>query len=151
MRNDIPSMNPGKLAAQAAHVANAFEYEFNKSGSAKKNLGKLYKAWKNQTKQGFGTTICLGANEDQFLFQGRNLGNGYLNGCFSGEVYDPTYPCSIPIEVADYLNQSNLSQQIIFKEDSAIFLRNELVGMYVFGDKENEEVQFLVGGLELYP
>lgn len=159
MRNDIPSMNPGKLAAQAAHVANAFEFEFNKSSQAKKHLGKLYKEWKNQTKQGFGTTICLGANEDQFLFQGRNLRNdyNYLNGSFSGEVYDPTYPCEIPLEVAKYLDQFEMNNkytfmnQIVLKEGSAIFLRNELVGMYVFGDKDNEEVKFLTEDLELYP
>lgn len=148
MRNDIPSMNPGKLAAQAAHVANAFEYEFNKSGQAKKHLGKLYKEWKNQTKQGFGTTIVLGA--DHLLIY-----PGYYDGCFSGRVYDPTYPCPIPVEIADAIQDKypdNITRKNIFTpEESATFLRNQEVGGYVFGDKDNWKVQDHVRGVELYP
>lgn len=147
MRNDIPSMNPGKLAAQAAHVANAFEYEFNKSGPAKKYLGKLYKEWKNQTKQGFGTTITLAGG---WVDIARNQ-YGYREGHFTGGVYDPTYPCLIPIEVARDLQSHGLGKLVHIGENNAVYLRHELVGGYVFGNKDHPGVIGAVGELELYP
>lgn len=52
MRNDLPSLNPGKLAAQAAHVANV---------AVKRGDRKIVRRWERQTTQSFGTTIVLGA------------------------------------------------------------------------------------------
>lgn len=73
MRNDLPSLNPGKLAAQAAHCANACV--------AKMKNTALLLQWQRQSKQSFGTTIVLGAGR-RFI---DNLPN---------RVWDDTYPCA---------------------------------------------------------
>src|SRR5260221_1273258 len=94
MRNDLPSMNPGKLAAQAAHVANQFVQDLAKRCKQypdEKYFFNLYKEWKED--RGFGTTITLGSG----LFNINKLGAGDLD-ILSGIVYDPTYPMQIPYE-----------------------------------------------------
>ena len=146
MRNDIPSMNPGKLAAQACHVGHAFKHEFVKNKQAVKNLGKLFTAWEKQTPQGFGTTITLGATGSIIC----GYGNGYMEGSFEGTVYDPTYPCEIPLEVALDLIGKVPSDMIVLGNKS-FYLRDEIVGAYVFLDKDNLAVQGVIGNLELYP
>lgn len=72
MRNDLRSLNPGKLAAQAAHCANACV--------AKMKGHKALREWEKESRQSFGTTIVLGA--------GRRFIRGLPN-----KVWDDTYPC----------------------------------------------------------
>lgn len=74
MRNDLPSLNPGKLAAQAAHCANACVALMENKNPA------LLLAWQGQSKQSFGTTIVLGAGL-RFIAKLPN------------RVWDDTYPC----------------------------------------------------------
>jgi hypothetical protein len=128
MRNDLPSLNPGKLAAQAAHVANV----------AVKNANpKIRKEWESQTKQHFGTTIVLGADR-KFLMtrMGMTL------------VWDPTYPCEIPFEVGAHLVEEMLRENVYLDHDRrrATYLRNEVVGAWALGDRPD-----IFDGLELYP
>lgn len=136
MRNDLPSLNPGKLAAQAAHCANAFV------ASKQWSKSPLLKQWQNQSKQGFGTTIVLGATRGFIL---KNINK-------SCHVYDDTYPCEIPVEIAMFMIESNSIQYgpevgITWSADRAIFLRRELVGAFDFGGEQPEYLK----SLSLYP
>ncbi len=128
MRNDLPSLNPGKLAAQAAHVANA---------AVKSGAKDAVKAWERQTSQGFGTTIVLGAPLSFIQF--------YMH---SSAVFDPTYPCEIPFEVGAHLAGSGQGDMVHLdrRRKKAVYLRNEIVGAWAIGDRP----QYL-DGLELYP
>ncbi len=147
MRNDIPSMNPGKLAAQASHVSNACVY--NIKNNKNKKINGMLKIWENQTVQGFGTAICLSVTEkdifDISVFNRENFIFDY--------VYDPSYPCYIPTEVAKFMHSATLEKdgyQVIVKDgENSIFLRPELVGAYMFGDKE--EMSKYVERFKLYP
>ena len=74
MRTDLDSMNPGKACAQAVHAGNALETHFTEilqttSSSSDKTvhtkmqeLSTAFYGWKQQTSQGFGTTIVLGGS-----------------------------------------------------------------------------------------
>lgn len=128
MRNDLPSLNPGKLAAQAAHVANV---------AVERGHRKIVRQWQNQTKQGFGTTIVLGA---PLVFIRSHMG--------ANAVYDPTYPCEIPYEVGVDLDRTGASLRVHLDHDHkrAIYLRNELVGAWALGDRLP-----IFDELELYP
>jgi Peptidyl-tRNA hydrolase PTH2 len=130
MRNDLPSLNPGKLAAQAAHVANV---------AVKRGDRKTVKAWERQTKQRFGTTIVLGATL-QFI----------QAMMASAIVRDPTYPCEIPFEVGVYvIDTARLMTESVYLDRQnrrAFYLRDEVVGAWMFGDKPQA-----LEGLELYP
>lgn len=73
MRRDLPSLNPGKLAAQAAHCANACVAKMKKANP------QLLRAWEQEAGT-FGTTIVLGAGR-RFIAKLPN------------RVWDDTYPC----------------------------------------------------------
>ena len=133
MRDDIPSMNPGKLAAQASHVSNACVNRIKKSKNRK--LKSMLKEWELQTDNGFGTAICLATNEND-LFPVLTATDNYIYDI----VYDPSYPCEIPTEVAGtiygrtFLSKDGYSVIVKPNKPNSIFLRPELVGAYLFGD-----------------
>jgi hypothetical protein len=128
MRNDLPSLNPGKLAAQAAHVANV---------AAKRGNRKVLRAWERQTTQGFGTTIVLAAPL-KFIESSMR----------STMVWDPTYPCEIPFEVGVHLAATSQRKNIYLDRPRrrAFYLRKEIVGAWTLGDRPA-----ILDGLELYP
>jgi hypothetical protein len=164
MRNDIPSMNPGKLAAQAAHVSAVFESRMK--GVCQIDQGRpngwaeMLNDWKED--RPFGTTICLGADGN---FLDDVLSFNYGNSNFiSSLVYDPTYPMSIPYEAgvalsnlgwhaAGFDEDQYLKDFIILDNENktATYLRDCCVGGFVFGDKENFDIQILLKDLKLYP
>lgn len=150
MRNDLPSLNPGKLAAQSAHCANAFVGDVAaRSGGAR----KLYMDWARQTKQCFGTTIVLAADGEAIP----NLVKlAKKEGIVAGEVFDPTYPCEVPREIAEVMmNQAvDLSDREIYfciASGRGLMTRRELVGAYLFGDKNMRELRLMLASLSLYP
>lgn len=85
-RNDINSLTPGKLAAQAAHANNMLaEYIKNCEDLYKKHT---YDTWCGD--RGFGTTIVLGGNK----FEIKDIIEIVYNMQFliCDDVIDPTYP-----------------------------------------------------------
>jgi peptidyl-tRNA hydrolase len=114
-RDDIDSMNPGKLAAQASHASNAFVHKFHetmRSAAAEKTaraeqLNTDFYLWETSTTQGFGTVIVLGA-EMKMIYPVVSVFNklGYL----SDIVHDPSYPIldgkvvhHIPLDTCAYV------------------------------------------------
>jgi hypothetical protein len=101
MRTDLASLNSGKAMAQAVHAGNAIETHFEIQNQLALNSGEkaelskaetlsvAYREWKNQTTQGFGTTIVLGGSMSLINPDIKRLQKfGYL----AGIVHDPTYP-----------------------------------------------------------
>jgi hypothetical protein len=87
MRTDIPDMNPGKLAAQAAHVASDFEHWVRHIEAQADQYSELLyhiSEWRRGAIS-CGTTICLSATEDEINKTIDSTG-------FSGGFVDPTYP-----------------------------------------------------------
>jgi peptidyl-tRNA hydrolase len=88
-RNDLASLNPGKLAAQCAHAANFFEMEAESRSVSDDSFLQTWQDWASDTHQNFGTTIVLGAPIDQIrTVVDAMSAMGYLTGV----VHDPTYP-----------------------------------------------------------
>lgn len=87
MRSDIPDMNPGKLAAQSAHVASDFEMWVRNLESQADQYGELLahiEKWREGAKT-CGTTICLSATKSEIL-------ETVYKTDFSDYFTDPTYP-----------------------------------------------------------
>lgn len=86
MRNDLPSLNPGKAMAQAAHAANAFTVEWGHYDSVKEYSNK---------KHPFGTCIVLAAYKDTIIQKLKRAQMRDIPPPF-GPVYDPTFaPLSV--------------------------------------------------------
>lgn len=133
MRTDLESMNPGKAVAQGAHAANQFVHDIENirsamNGSTKGNRVRsiqMYDYWATRTGDGFGTTICLGVNEDQLE---RVVMAGQTSGMIANITHDPSYP----------LRDGDITH----------FLPLNTCG-YIFGDKD--ELKILLGQFNLMP
>lgn len=114
MRSDIPDMNPGKLAAQAAHVASDFEHWVKHIESQPDQYSELLYQIAEWRKGAIscGTTICLSATKDEILETIRITD-------FSGGFVDPTYPWK--------------------NWYGTLFLTEELTGSWFFVCDENEK------------
>jgi peptidyl-tRNA hydrolase len=135
MRTDLESMNPGKAVAQGAHAANQFTHEADmvKSGvkmghthtNSEQLILSMYEYWRTRTGDGFGTTICLGVNEDQLK---RIVDAGRRAGMLASVTHDPSYP----------LRDGDVTH--FFPLDTCGF---------IFGDKD--ELKILLGQFNLMP
>lgn len=88
MRSDMDSLNSGKAMAQSAHAANAFVKSFE--GTVRAEIEEGYEEWREQTHQGFGTTIVL----DCFNWEEMNaaVSKARVLGYATEIIVDPTYP-----------------------------------------------------------
>lgn len=142
MRNDLPSLNPGKAMAQAAHAANQFISEWGHT--------KMAKEWKSEGGH-FGTTIVLSADKKiiDTVLKKAAIRNGDVA---SGPVYDPEYPFYTTTEIAALIPKSKLSAPPIVKDDNKVILfRNELTCAYVLVANGSSNQKDLVGELSLHP
>ncbi len=148
MRTDLPSMGPGRAAAQASHATSAFMKSF---GPDSKCYRQEVKNWIRMTKQGFGTAIVLGVTKEQIeaIFD-----NGPLKRWIMKEkVYDPDYVIRVNYEVAGLLHQNYDGQFCNFRfnynladDKTTAISRKEMTCAYIFGDKED-----LLESLEALP
>jgi hypothetical protein len=146
IRNDLPSLNPGKAHAHAAHAANQFVHEIGLEGRARR--WALFEEWKTSA-NGFGTTIALSVNLLQLQTAVRIA---KLMGFASGETVDPTYPYTVNQEIADLLAMvpDLATAPAVIKNPSTVAcFRRETTAGYVFGDKT--ELQPILGNFLLVP
>ena len=125
MRTDLDSMNPGKAMAQASHASNAFVAKvFAMNGTSHND--NLYHAWNDETPQGFGTVLVLGVTESQM-----RTAVEVADQCefISDIIHDPTYPLRDG-EVTHFIPLDTCA--------------------YVFGDKDDEILQSILGNFELH-
>jgi len=161
MRTDLPSMNPGKAMAQASHASNAFVFEMEEAMAdglhtfepSLEPLGPLFDAWKNTTRQGFGTVLVLGTTESQM---GSVVDLAKDLGFASNTVNDPTYPAHLDTEVVDLIPKfgepkSPWTMESISAGEKTVTFRSEDTCAYVFGDKNSPMLQALLGRFKLHP
>ena len=125
MRTDLDSMNPGKAMAQASHASNAFVAKvFAMNGTSHND--NLYHAWNDETPQGFGTVLVLGVTESQM-----RTAVEVADQCefISDIIHDPTYPLRDG-EVTHFIPLDTCA--------------------YVFGDKDDEILQSILGNFDLH-
>lgn len=141
MRNDLPSLNPGKAMAQAAHAANALTAQWGYLTSVKDYTNRDHP---------FGTCIVLAADKDTigYKLKRAQMRDGTVP---YGAVYDPTYPFNTTTEIAALIPKGKLSAPMIVKEDNRCMLfRKELTCAYLFVvDGSSDQVE-LTGDLPLY-
>lgn len=126
VRSDIVSMNPGKMAAQACHGANACINSVKKSAYP---IYEMLKSWELQTDQAFGTTVVLdGGTIDNIRNIVETLSTHYKE-ISTGIVHDPTYPIN---------------------DGVAIHLIPIDTVAWVFGRKSNKHIVKALDNLELY-
>jgi len=128
VRNDMDSMNAGKGMAQASHASNAFvNYMLDEQNKLSDEAVALYNKWSTETPQGFGTVLVLAVNEAQ-MDTAADVADGL--GFVSGIVHDPTYPLRDG-DVCHFLALNTCA--------------------YVFGNKNDPMLGFVLGNFPLHP
>lgn len=123
VRDDLPSLNPGKAMAQAIHAGHLF--------SANNHKTQAYKDWAED--RGFGTTVTLSADKQTIDKLVDSVPTPQ-----SGWVVDPTYPLIAPADILDMIDTDKLSETPHFTKDgkSVILCRKEKTCAYLFGEKQ---------------
>lgn len=158
MRNDLPSMNAGKAMAQASHASNAFTNDMlvgkaSTSVAIDRNV-ELYKTWKSETKQGFGTVLVLAVDENQMRSA---IDVAQSLDFVSGVVHDPTYPIQIAPELGKALTLvpglgvSLTAHDVRVGENHNYMTISLDTCAYVFGDKNDLVLGVVVGRFPLHP
>ena len=138
MRNDLPSMNPGKAMAQASHASNQMVKEHGDSPACKE--------WQSQTKHGFGTVIVLGATIEQIT----ECYNQTRENVRVGQVVDKTYPYIVTKEIAGLIpSELDTDKRACLDNKSMVLFRAATTCAYFLGTKE--DLQPILGHLNLHP
>lgn len=140
VRNDLPSMNPGKAIAQAAHAANQFTYRHGKERSVKE--------WMDESKEGFGTTITLSVTKEQLS---RIFTRAISLELFAGMVTDITYPYIVNSEIARLIDKNIHTDLPVPKDGQWLCFRREVTCGFVFIDNSDPSQSELVSDLPLHP
>ena len=126
MRTDLDSMNPGKAMAQASHASNAFVSNAEPGYNIDETL---FDEWQQSTPQGFGTVLVLGVTEVQMRTAVEIAESFGVDKFPCDIIHDPTYPLQ--------------------DGDTTHFIPVDTCG-YIFGDKDDEILQSILGNFELH-
>jgi len=140
MRNDLPSMNPGKAMAQSAHAANQFIHSYSNDANVKK--------WQTEGR-GFGTTIVLAVDKAGLLTIQCQAERLHVH---RGTVHDTTYPFIVDTEICELMSKWCQTSDPIYKENGKVIMfRDEITCGYLFIADNSPYKETLVGSLPLYP
>lgn len=143
MRNDLSTMNDGKAMAQSMHVGGALQNHMDRGTGMGDELEAnfmLFKQWKEQTSQGYGTVLTLEVNDTQMRWAVKVA--RMLGFTLSGFLIDPTYPYIVPTELAKLIPEELDTEPRVYKGKETVLFRSEETCAYIFGDKNDP----LLGG-----
>lgn len=149
VRNDLPSLNPGKMAAQVHHAGVQM--------MAKHSNHPLVKNYIKQGKLGgaeqFNTTLVLAAGLQSIITAHSTLTNP--KNWISWVVVDPTYPFVVDnIEIASLIMCSDVIKPKIVKtlgDGRVLMTREEITCGWFLGDRNDENFKSLFKDFSLYP
>ena len=152
LRTDLPSMNPGKGAAQVHHagVQMIAKYASSDMVQAYINSGNAAGA------AYFNTTIVLGAAKHEImnvLSAAENLANYSPNTVMFGSVTDPSYPFFVEnIEIANLIPTTATTYQVNRQADGRVLMvREEFTCAWFLGSRNNILFRDLFADLRLHP
>ncbi len=148
VREDLPSLNPGKAMAQVCHAG---------SQAAQVMQGdEAYGQWLRQA-DNFGTTIVL--SEDKYYPLKRCISECQQRGFNAAVIVDPTYPFLIDPEIIPFLDVVNCTVDFSFDINTEILTedgkhpatrKEETCGWVFVREDEQEKWQSICGHLELH-
>ena len=143
IRNDLPSLNAGKAAAQVHHagvqmLVKHFDHDLVKS---------YVSTGIAEGADGFNTTLTLGANLSQIEAA---IGKVRHLDALCGIVIDPSYPFFVDKEVAPFLEVNPNVKRVGGNGASELFLRNELTCAWALGDRKDSVFKSVFESLSLF-
>lgn len=148
MRNDLPSMNPGKAMAQSHHLG----FQLMAKHRDRLMVQKYEQAGLLQGADHFNTTLVLGASKYQ-IRQIQEQVRDLTDLVVSHEVVDPSYPFFVEnTEIADLIPQTDQVKLVAIMGDGRVLMtRPELTCAGFVGDRNDPEFRDLFAHLSLHP
>ena len=145
-RTDLPSMNPGKMAAQVHHAGTQMTSKFAEHPVVQNYL----QLGCDQGADHFNTTLVLGATQND-IFNARLTAEfaGYPNGI----VVDPSYPFIVPNEeLANLIPQDEQTKVVKVLDDGCVLMvRPEKTVAWFLGDRNDVNFTKIFSHLPLHP
>lgn len=144
IRNDLPSLNPGKAAAQVHHAGVQMMAKY-----ADHKLVKQYlEDGVAQDADSFNTTLTLGASLSQIeaaIGKAKNL------DVLCDILVDPSYPFFVDPEVAPFLESNPAVKRIGPSSNGKdLFVRNELTCAWALGNRNDIVFKSVFETMPLY-
>ena len=143
IRNDLPSLNAGKAAAQVHHAGVQMIVTHSDHDLVKSYVS----SGTAQGADGFNTTLTLSANIDQIKTAIARL--QHLDALFN-VVIDPTYPFLVDREVAPLLEANTSVTRVGGNGAMELFLRQELTCAWALGDRNDAVFKSVFENLPLF-
>lgn len=149
VRNDLPSMNPGKMAAQVHHAGVQMMAQHGKRQLVQDYInyglsaGAVY----------FNTTLVLSATLADIIQCGQEAENAGDDVVVFNTVTDPSYPFLVEnMEIANLIPQTETTQIIkVLDNGKVLMVREEVTCAWFVGDRNDERFRSLFLGLDLHP
>lgn len=148
-RTDLPSMNPGKMAAQVHHAGVQMVAKHGK-----RQMVQDYTA--DGILQGavyFNTTIVLGATLYDIIQRGQMAEAAGEDVVVFNTVTDPSYPFFVEnTEIAALIPQTETTKAVKYMADGRVLMvREEVTCAWFLGDRNDARFTSIFEGLGLHP
>lgn len=131
VRNDLPSLNSGKLAAQVHHAGVQMLTKYRDHQLVKDYIADGIA----QGADGFNTTLTLSANATQISAA---MGKVRHLNAVCDVLIDPTYPFFVDPEIAPLLEANTVVKRVgLTGSGKELFLRQELTCAWALGDRKD--------------
>lgn len=149
LRTDLPSMNPGKAAAQVHHAGVQMVSKYGK----RQMVQDYYKDGIAQGAVYFNTTLVLGATIEDIIMRGQAAGAAGEDVVVFNTVTDPSYPFFVEnMEIANLIPQGDDVKVIKVMDDGRVLMvRPEVTCAWFLGDRNDVRFRCLFDGLNLHP
>jgi len=149
LRTDLPSMNPGKAAAQVHHAGVQMVAKHGK----RQMVQDYYKDGIQQGAVYFNTTLVLGATIDDIVMRGQAAMAAGDDVVVCNTVTDPSYPFFVEnMEIAGLIPQTDEVKVIKIMDDGRVLMvRPEVTCAWFIGDRNDVRFRCLFDGLNLHP
>jgi len=148
VRNDLPSLNPGKAMSQCHHAGvQMVSKHFNNQ------LVNDYLAdGKPNGADSFNTTLVMAANYNQIVDTINKASQWSSDTIDYGMVVDPSYPFVVDEEISRLIPQTNTTKIVkVLDNGKVLMVREELTCAWVLIDRNYVSARSLFDGLNLHP
>jgi len=148
VRNDLPSLNPGKMAAQVHHAG----VQMMSKHSTHQLVINYIMDGAKQGADGFNTTLVLSADAEEIAdasYQVSNLPAGEAISCI---VKDPSYPFVVDWEIANLLKENFRIKWVKNLENHKVLMtREEDTCAWFLGSRDNPNFKDIFAQFSLHP
>lgn len=149
VRNDLPSMNPGKAMAQVHHAGVQMIIKHHDHPLVQEYVALGIE----QGADNFNTTLALAANLSDIQLNMREAATLDPHTVVAGVVTDPSYPFFVENEeIAQLIPETDSVKRIRVLDDGRVLMvRPEITCAWFLGDRNNSEFRIMFGSLSLHP